>query len=212
MAQRIVVFGSTGGTGVEIVSQALARGWHVTAFARSQHTMAPHPQLNVVFGDILDAKAVGRVLSEAKANCIVSALGVRVGQPPGTVRSVGTHNIVRAMEETGVARLVVVSAVGVQGTWRWQSWSSRLLLPLIVGRKRLREADAQEAIISRSSLDWVLVRAPRLVDGEPQRVTNIGENLHVGLGSAITRKALAATLLDLAQAKQPSRKALIVLG
>lgn len=53
-----------------------------------------HPNVKKVKGDVLDPKAVEAAVTEA--NAAISALGVKLGQAPGTVRSVGTDNIVKA--------------------------------------------------------------------------------------------------------------------
>jgi len=57
---KLLVFGSTGGTGRELVKQALEQGHEVTAFARSPAKLSDlkHPSLQVVRGDVLDPAAV----------------------------------------------------------------------------------------------------------------------------------------------------------
>jgi uncharacterized protein YbjT (DUF2867 family) len=61
---KIVVFGSTGGTGRELAEQALHQGHHVTAQARSPEKLAQfdHPELEVVRGDVLDPQSVERAI------------------------------------------------------------------------------------------------------------------------------------------------------
>ena len=209
---RIVVFGATGGTGVEVVKQALGLGWEVISFARSRQPNAGHPLLTAVSGDVLDAQAVARTVLEARPDVVVSALGVKIGEPPGKVRSIGTGNIVAAMEKAGVKKLIAISAIGVSGTRNSQTLASRILLPLIVGRERLREVEEQEAIISSSSLDWLLLRAPRLLDGESKRAVRAEATIRSGMGASITRKALASTILHFAHSNQTCRRALMALG
>jgi putative NADH-flavin reductase len=52
---RILIFGATGGTGRQLVDQALERGHQTTAFVRTAAKLAArHPLLRVVQGDALD--------------------------------------------------------------------------------------------------------------------------------------------------------------
>jgi uncharacterized protein YbjT (DUF2867 family) len=51
---RLLVFGATGGTGREIVNQALERGHYVTAFARKPERLGiSHQRLSVARGDVI---------------------------------------------------------------------------------------------------------------------------------------------------------------
>jgi NADPH:quinone reductase-like Zn-dependent oxidoreductase len=57
---RILIVGATGGTGRELVTQALERGYAVTAFVRTvAKRRTSHPQLKVKQGDVLDYASGG---------------------------------------------------------------------------------------------------------------------------------------------------------
>lgn len=93
---KLLVFGATGGTGRQLVEQAIAQGHEVTAFVRNPAAVdIRHPKLAIVQGDAMDAAAVERVIPGHDA--VLSALGAPAIRT-GTVRSEGTRNIVRAME------------------------------------------------------------------------------------------------------------------
>ena len=65
---RILIVGATGGTGRQLVAQALARGYEVTALVRDPSKFHDeHAQLKVIQGDVLDYASV-----EA---AVLSALG-----------------------------------------------------------------------------------------------------------------------------------------
>jgi uncharacterized protein YbjT (DUF2867 family) len=57
---KLLIFGSAGGTGRELVKQALDQGHSVTAFARdpAKTEDLQHPSLKVVRGDVLDPDVV----------------------------------------------------------------------------------------------------------------------------------------------------------
>jgi putative NADH-flavin reductase len=74
---KVVIFGATGGTGRELVAQALAQGHVVTAFARDPAKVrVKHENLRVVKGDMLDENAVAQAV--AGQDAVLSALGVRL--------------------------------------------------------------------------------------------------------------------------------------
>jgi len=192
---KIAVFGSTGGTGLALIGQALQRGHHVTALVRDIQKMPiTSPRLEVVQGDVLDPDSARRVVDGADA--VISVLGVRLGQEPGTVRSQGTQNIVKALQDADVKRFISVSTIGVGDSLERLSVIARLLLPRIIGHDRLKEAERQEEIIRQSSLQWTILRPPRLVDSPISGHYKIGTDLKTGLGSSIARVDVATALLD----------------
>jgi uncharacterized protein YbjT (DUF2867 family) len=70
---KILVSGSTGGTGRLIVSQAMAKGHDVVALVRSKATAASVAGAELVEGDARDAAALTRAI--AGRDAVVSALG-----------------------------------------------------------------------------------------------------------------------------------------
>src|SRR5216683_2615656 len=106
---KLFVIGATGGTGREIVQQALARGHHVTAFVRSPETVTlRHERFSVLKGNVMDESQ----LSEAMQNhdAVVSALGPREVFKPSLLLHDSGLATTRAMRRLGVRRLVVLSA------------------------------------------------------------------------------------------------------
>jgi uncharacterized protein YbjT (DUF2867 family) len=59
---HIAIFGATGGTGREVMRQAMAAGHEVTAFVRRQPTDFPAEQqgLRIVIGNVDDQETVDR--------------------------------------------------------------------------------------------------------------------------------------------------------
>ena len=107
---RILVLGASGGTGQQVVEQALGHGHQVVAFVRDPGRLPfVHERLTVIAGDVTDAVAVQTALE--RCDCVISTLGSR-GQRPVSVYSDGIANAIRAMTARGIRRLVVVSAAG----------------------------------------------------------------------------------------------------
>jgi putative NADH-flavin reductase len=71
---RIVVFGASGGTGRELVAQAVAQGQQVTAFVRSAARLGIRSaDVTVAQGDVTDVSAVNRAVEGQTA--VLCALG-----------------------------------------------------------------------------------------------------------------------------------------
>jgi putative NADH-flavin reductase len=160
---RLLIFGATGGTGRELVDQALERGHSVTAFARDATALADRDGLRTLAGDVLDAAAVeGTVAGHDVVLCTI-------GKPatnPGKLRSEGTHNIVRAMQTAGPTRLICQSTIGTGNTRALLPPLYRYLLVPTLLRRTFAEHERQETVVRSSQLDWTIVRAAALTDGE----------------------------------------------
>jgi len=159
---NLIIVGSTGGTGRCLVEQALEQGHTVTAFARNPAKITiQHPNLSVVQGDVLDRATVKPALNGKDA--VLSALGVRKLRKT-TVLSEGTRNIITAMQQHGVRRLIVESSLGVGDSRGQFPWYLGLLVRIFL-RNIYADKEVQEAFIRESGLDWTIVRPAGLTNG-----------------------------------------------
>jgi putative NADH-flavin reductase len=153
---QLVVFGASGGTGRELVKQALGHGHTVRAFVRNPDKFKlVHPRLEVVQGDISDAKAVTAAVKGQDA--VLSALGVN-NRKPNTVLSDGVRNLLDAMRKQKVKRLVFVSSLGVgDSKGRLGPLYNWVLLPTLL-KHVFADKEAAEELIRNTKLDWTIVR------------------------------------------------------
>jgi putative NADH-flavin reductase len=161
---KILVFGAAGGTGRALVTQALRQGHKVAAFIRTPAKFElKHAGLSVVHGDVIDAAAVSRAV--AGQDEVLCALGAAtpLKRDPTLVSGVG--NIVRAMEHAGPRRLIYLSFLGVRDGREQLSLLGRYIVAPLILRNIVADHEAKENIIWRSSLDWTIVRPPRLTNG-----------------------------------------------
>ena len=163
---KIIVFGATGGTGKLIVTQALAKGHSVTAFARQPDGLPHDPHLRVIQGDVFDFKTVVDAVRGHRA--VLSALGAR-SRKKTNLLSDAIPNILEGMRQEYVSRLIVLGAAGIDreyGKYQnalttgalWLAKSTALKYPFADQR-------AQERLLAASDVDYTIVRAPRLIDG-----------------------------------------------
>ncbi len=184
---KIIVFGATGGTGREVVRQALEAGHDVTAFVRDPAKVAiQHPKLILAKGDVMDAAAVEKAVAGHEA--VISALGPSRPPVPGMME-IAAKNIAAAMKKAGIRRLVSTTGAGVrdaQDQPRLLDHIIRGLLTLLAGEV-LRDSEANVAVLRASDLDWTIVRYPRLTDGPftgQYRVGYVGRNAGTQLSRA----------------------------
>ncbi len=161
---RVLILGATGGTGRELVKQALERGHVVTAFARNPRKVTTrHERLSVIQGNVLDPISVDQAVKGQDA--VISALGHKRWIIPSSILSEGTRIIVEAMERLGVKRLICETSLGVGDSWgRLGLYYTLFVIPVIVFFY-FRDKKKQEEIIRESGLDWVIVRPGRLTNG-----------------------------------------------
>ena len=173
---RLLVIGSTGGTGKQLVEQALKLGHEVTALARNPAKLSlPHPRLRVVQGDVLAPATLEPAMQGQDA--VLCALGHKRFLGPTRILSQGTANIVRAMQDAKVPRLVCESSLALgNSTGRGGLIATFFVYPLILPFyvwDKLR----QEKIIEESDLDWIIVRPAALTNGAARGQYQHGPNV-----------------------------------
>ena len=185
---KIVIFGSSGGTGRELVRQGLAAGHEVTAFARSAAAITEeHRALRVVEGSVTDPIAVAAAVKGQDA--VLSALGAK-----GKVRicAPGMANILAAMKIAHVPRVIAVSSFGAAES-RDGSFYSRLVWLLL--RDRMEDKCAMESVIADSNLEWTVVRPPALTNGKRTGRYQVGMHIRMPVVAKISRADVADFIL-----------------
>lgn len=158
----IIVFGSTGKTGLEIIKRLLSEGHKVTAFARKPSVLnISDDNLKTAEGDIFDRIAVKEAIKNHDA--VVVALGSGQSLGKTTVRSEGTANVLKTMKENGLKRIIVISAMGVGESWKDLSVINRLFFATLLKNSRT-DHEAQERHVKESGLDWTIIRPSGLTD------------------------------------------------
>ncbi len=158
---KLIIFGSTGTIGRQLVEQALAQGHQVTAFARKPAALElDHPDLTRCGADVLDRGAVAAAVQGHDAVLIALGSGRK-----GTVRSVGTQNVLDAMEHCGVRRLVCQTTLGAGDSRPVLNFFWKHIMFGFFLRAVYADHEAQEAFIKQRDLDWIIVRPGAFTDG-----------------------------------------------
>ena len=191
---RITVLGATGRTGRPLVEQALDRGHDVVAFARDPTALEiDHERLTVVQGDAYTGEGITEAVDRADA--VVSVLGQTSSGPDNLLAVAGEH-VTDAMAAAGVDRFVTLVGAGVREPGESVSASGRVmgvLLRLLAGDV-LDDASDHVDRVKATDLDWTVVRAPRLTDGEGVGDYRAGD---ISLGfESVARADVARFVLD----------------
>lgn len=178
---KVLIFGATGSIGREVVQQALEQGHEVTAFARDPAKLGlQHHHLKTFQGDVLDLAAVKEAMQGQDA--VLCSLGSGEKRT-GTVRSEGTQQIIRAMEQTGVRRLICQTTLGVGDSQDNLNFFWKYVMFGFLLRQVFADHVTQENYIKQSNLDWTIVRPAAFADGD-----RTGNYRHDFLGNDKTLK------------------------
>ncbi|GAB3015421.1 NAD(P)-dependent oxidoreductase [Spirosoma pulveris] len=208
---QLLVVGATGGTGRQVVEQALEQGHFVTAFVRDPARLpVQHPNLTVVTGDVLQLETL--LPAVRRQDAVICSLGGRPGQSDQAVDK-GTRNLIAAMHQAGVNRLFVVSSLGVGTSYEEAPLPSKLFIKTFLSGP-IAEKEKQEKAVRESTLDWLIVRPTRLTNGPVTKQYRLGEHLPFSLFSMprISRADVAAFLLDQLKSQENLHKALTITG
>lgn len=188
---KLLVLGATGGTGMEVIRQAVERGHDVTALVRAPERLQPfRGRIAIVQGNLLEQRELEPVVLGQDA--VLSAFGPR--DRKGRDRGPFASALTRAMAMTRVQRVVVLSSAFL---------FTDSLAPRIVGRlffaDVVEDSRQMEAIVSKSGLEWTIVRPPRLTDQPARGHYRMQEGHLPTLGFAIARADLAEFMIRAAE-------------
>lgn len=191
---RIVVFGASGRTGKQVVKQALENGYQVIAFARTPSKISEdHENLAVLQGDIQQYGKVEEAVGKAQA--VISVLGPTSNTPDYQV-SQGMDNILAAMKEHGMRRLVASVGAGVRDPQDRPGLIDQVIAWMLKTFSRHVYEDMRRVYekIRASDRDWVIVRVPMLTDDTKKGTIRAGY-IGQGVGARLTRADMAEFII-----------------
>ena len=168
---KVLVFGSTGGSGRAAVEHLVALGHEVSAFVRRAAAAKVPAGVKLIEGDVMQRQDVERAVQGQDAVIVTlgireNALRVRLFGPARTpldVRSTGTRHVIEAMRKQGVQKLVVQTSYGVGDTRDKLGLVDKLVFELLL-KPQIADTEVQNADVTASGLEWVLVQPVHLTD------------------------------------------------
>lgn len=193
--KKIALFGGSGQTGMEFLKIALDNGYQVKALARSpQKFSIKHPNLEVIQGDVLVEQDVTAVVQGC--DVVVSLFGHVKGSPEW-LQTNGTKNIVAAMKQEKVEKIISLSGGGLPFPEKDQPKMSDKMIRFIMKiavPKILNDAIKHHKILENSKLKWIIVRGPRLTNDKKTGNYRVGW-VGVNASTKIARADLADFIL-----------------
>ena len=206
---KLLICGATGRTGRELIKQSLERGHRPTAFVRSPEKLnIQNKNLIIIKGDVRNPIQLAQAASGTDA--VLSALGTS-GLLPTTLLSDFAGAICQAMEKAPVKkvmsrRLVIISAALLSPGGGLPADIARYVF-----RYGLADMRRMEERLAKCNLDWTIVRPPRLTNGE-MTPYSVFEGEIASAAISISRRTLAAFMLDVLERGEYIRKAIGVSG
>jgi putative NADH-flavin reductase len=200
---KIAIFGSTGGTGKELVKQGLELGYDVTAFARTPSKLDEfkHENLSIIQGDVFNYSNVEKAI--IGQNAVISALG-NPTLKVDTTTSEGTRNIVKAMQTAGIKRFICETSLGVGDSYEQAGFFfTKIIIPTLL-KNAIADKEVQEQIIQASDLDWTIVRPGGLRNSA--KTSTYRHGLDKSINGQISRADVAEFMLKQISSDEYLRK------
>lgn len=190
---KLVIFGAASGIGKEAALQAAAAGHQVTGVVRRNPPSTPG--IHYVQGDVTDAAFVARITKGSDA--VISAVGTAQFKQPLTLYSDGAKALIKGMKQSGVKRLIVLSAGGATVEENDPLIFRFVLKPILQRFLKYLYEDMlrMERLLEASALDWTILRLSYLTNKPVTGKYRIARESAVRFGWSIRRADAAHYIL-----------------
>lgn len=193
---KIMIIGATGRTGKDLVSLALNQGNEVIAYVRHPQKISPTKNLTVVQGELTNTS----LLSESLVGCnaVLVTLGNSISNSSASLFSFAIPNIIEAMSNSNVKRIISLSALGVGSTYQNTRYPYRLGATTFL-KGNFADHEAGEAKLRTSKLIWTTIHPGPLFNGtatENPTVKIANNSIKMPRAPRTYREDVAKVMLD----------------
>lgn len=205
---KLLVFGASGGCGKEVVKQAVAKGYSVTAVVRESSEYLPPEGVHVLKGDVLNPDFIKEVVKD-QSN-IVSCLGIKRRNPfnpwsklvsPPDLTTKVVSNVIQATGDSKKTTFIAISAAGVGESFERTNLMMRIMIPNSNIGIAYNDLAQMEEVLSKSTLNWLAVRPVTLINGSSKKPVQLTSSY--SLTSIISRANVAKWMLEQLDKKEP---------
>jgi uncharacterized protein YbjT (DUF2867 family) len=166
--KKVIIIGASGSLAAHVIEELQKKNdVHLTLFLRSKNRLQNHnlPNAAIVEGDVLDYAVLKNTINGQDIVYVNLA---------GNLEAMA-KNIVKAMQETGVKRIIAISSIGIYET---------PLKPVLQPYRKLAD------VIEASGLDYTILRPDWFTNADDVDyvLTRKGE---AEKGTAVSRKSIA---------------------
>lgn len=207
---KLTIFGATGGTGKQLIKQALVEGNHVVAYVRNPSKLEiMHKDLTIVGGELADQMMIEQAVNGVDA--VISVLGPKNGSKNKPITQ-GMLNIIAAMNKYGVRRLIVSSTLSVKDPKDLPDFKSKVLVSFVklTMRSAYEEILCVAETVRNSDLDWTILRLTTLNNNPKSGKVRVGYLGMDEVGMRISRADLAEFMLKQVKNKKYLQKSPVI--
>ncbi|HBF20101.1 MAG: hypothetical protein CMI36_04130 [Owenweeksia sp.] len=194
----LLILGATGGTGQWLLKEAIHNGYAVRTIARHPEKLPiENTNLTVFEGNPSDP----RLLASALEGCTTALSALNISRKsvnpwsplitPPQFMSQTLQRVARLGSEKQLQRMMIVSAWGVNGSFRELPFWFQMLVKWSNIGAAYRDHGRQENVLRSSGLEWTAVRASGLTNSEPKKELRISIKGKPKPALTISRRALA---------------------
>jgi len=159
---NITIIGASAGIGLETVKRALERNHKVTTLSRSEIPLPQNENLKSILGSATNKAELTNSIQNADA--IIVTLGTGKNMKATTLFSDFAKLIVEVQKETNTDRPnIFVTGFGAGESQNYVGFAVKLFLKYFLKDVYVDKAKMED-IVSKSKLNWMVVRPGRLLD------------------------------------------------
>jgi len=195
MERKVIVFGATGKTGVQICNELESNNISYSVFVREQSSnKITNSSVDIKTGEVLNSEDVNAAFQNVVYTDVIISLGSKELKN-SIIRSEGTKNILEAMAaNNSEATVHVVSALGIGDSWKQLKWLGKLMSNLLI-KSAMDDHRKQEEYLEKSEYKSHVIRPVGLRDGSPKGEVHV-QNEGFLPSNAIQRADVAKYLVD----------------
>ncbi|KAJ5157149.1 uncharacterized protein N7482_008249 [Penicillium canariense] len=204
---HVLTIGGSGRTGKLVIEELLRRGLGVTALVRDPVAMEGFDGIKLVQGAPTSISDVRRAFNHFIPDVVIVTLNAprasdnpfAAPRSPPRLMADSNANVVTAMKEVGVKKLVILQAFGVGHSWPNMSCLLRGLMSKSNMSYQYEDHNHTDQEVRDSGVTYVMVRPARLVETDVTTVREWPQNgKGVPLMASASRKSVASFLVDAA--------------
>lgn len=168
---KIALIGASGFVGSEILTEALNRGFDVTAIVRHPEKLTAHPHLTAIKGDVFDQHDLSKLLIGHDA--VISAFnafGSNAAIEAYDKQIIGTYAIINAVKLSDVPRLLMVGGAGSLEIGAQKTLVDSPEFPAAWKEAALAMSEVLAILKQEDELNWTLLSPSAMI--EPGKRTN----------------------------------------